>query len=448
MLSVEANERLTRVGPGTPMGNMMRRYWMPVRPTAELLSKNVIKVRLLGEDLVLFRTKKGEMGLIGDRCAHRFAGLEYGIPDDDGIRCPYHGWLYGLDGQCLDTPLEPAESTFKERIKLTGYPVKELGGLVWTYMGPDPMPVLPEWPPLVWPNSVRQIGFTTLPCNWLQCQENTGDPTHSVYLHGHLFKYTLEREGLHEERAYDTETHRAYASMRQEAGIESVWAYPNNYGFEKGVRYSKALGAKADYSRRHSTVVFPFITGGDITNGMFNQTQFRVPIDDTHTYHIWYECIAAPPGVEAPPQPIIPYYEYPVFDRNGDPILDYVLAQDMVAWWSQGPITERNKEKLGRTDIPVILLRRQLEQQLRIMEDGGTPMNLAYTEEDMRKMVSQTLFRTDEEVINKMGEGVNGSYREQYQKGYWRDDPGRYGPASEMAQQVQARAEEAYKPTA
>ena len=108
MLSVEANERLTQVGPGTPMGALMRRYWLPIRPLAQLLDEDVMKVRILGEDLVLFRSLKGELGLIGANCAHRRTGLEFGIPDERGLRCCYHGWLYDPSGQCIEQPLEAA----------------------------------------------------------------------------------------------------------------------------------------------------------------------------------------------------------------------------------------------------------------------------------------------------------------------------------------------------
>ena len=182
MLTAEANERLTRVGAGTPMGELMRRYWIPIRAYAQLLEEDVLPVRVLGEDLVLFRTLKGEMGLVGDRCPHRLSKLEYGFPDDCGIRCCYHGWMFSPSGQCIDMPMEAADNTFKDRIKITGYPVKELGGLVWAYMGPEPPPLLPPWDLLVMPNAIRQIGIAELPCNWLQCHENTGDPTHSAYL--------------------------------------------------------------------------------------------------------------------------------------------------------------------------------------------------------------------------------------------------------------------------
>src|SRR5262249_28012471 len=145
MASAEVNERLTRVGPGTPCGELMRRYWIPIAPAIQLDEKPVRKVRILGEDLVLFRSERGELGLIGHRCLNRAVDVQYGMPDRDGLRCPYHGWMYGTDGRCLDQPLEDPASPLKDRLKLPAYPVEELGGLVFAYLGPQPAPLLPPW---------------------------------------------------------------------------------------------------------------------------------------------------------------------------------------------------------------------------------------------------------------------------------------------------------------
>lgn len=430
MLSVEANDRLARVGPGTPMGLLMRRYWMPIRPLAQLVDEDVIKVRILGEDLVLFRTKKGEIGLIGDRCPHRQTGMEFGIPDDDGLRCCYHGWMYDTAGQCIDTPLEAPESTFKERIRTTAYPARELGGLVWAYLGPSPAPLLPPWDVLVMPNAIRQIGVVELNANWLQCQENTGDPTHSVYLHGHLFKYQLEKRGLLDERASDGQMHTLFSRMKAGIGIESVYASPSQYGFEKGIKYSKELGAAREETRRHSTVVFPFFTQTGGAGEVRQEMQMRVPIDDTHTYHINYGCFIAPDSVIAPEQEQIPWYEVPLYDENGKVLLDFVLAQDMVAWWSQGELTDRSKEKLGRTDTPIILMRRQFEQQMRIVEDGGDPMNVFRDPATMPDVIHGGPW--DESLKRDPAFSPAGGFRSAYHRGYGVDDADRYGPA--MAQ--------------
>ena len=142
MLTAEENELLVRVGPGTPGGELLRRYWHPVAATVQLDEDPVRPVRILGEDLVLFRDRLGRMGLIAQRCPHRAMDLRFGVPEEEGLRCPYHGWLFDTSGVCLQMPLEPPDSTFRERVATKAYPVKELGGLVWAYLGPDPAPAV------------------------------------------------------------------------------------------------------------------------------------------------------------------------------------------------------------------------------------------------------------------------------------------------------------------
>jgi 5,5'-dehydrodivanillate O-demethylase oxygenase subunit len=139
-------------------------------------------VRILGEDLVLFRSSVGKLGLIEPSCPHRKANLSYGIPEPEGIRCPYHGWLFDEAGNCVDQPSEPAGSRFKDKVKMKAYKVEELGGLVFAYMGPEPAPLLPHWDILIWEGK-RNAWSCVLPCSWLQCQENSLDPLHFQWLH-------------------------------------------------------------------------------------------------------------------------------------------------------------------------------------------------------------------------------------------------------------------------
>src|SRR5438309_3303455 len=146
MLTKEDNELVTRIGPGTPGGDLMRRYWQPAALAEELpIDGAPIPVRLMGEDLVLFRDQSGQPGLLGIHCSHRGADLSYGRIEDGGLRCLYHGWLYGVTGQCLEQPGEPAGSTFHERVRHTAYPCVEAGGLILTYMGPGAPPLLPAY---------------------------------------------------------------------------------------------------------------------------------------------------------------------------------------------------------------------------------------------------------------------------------------------------------------
>ena len=178
------------------MGDLLRRYWHPIAPAGELLQKPVKPVRLLGEDLTLFRDKQGRLGLVGERCAHRLVRLEFGYPVDEGLRCPYHGWTYDPTGQCVAQPAEPPESTFKDKVRITAYPVQELAGLVFAYLGPEPAPLLPRWEPLVMDGLDRELYFMTVPCNWLQGMENSPDWTHVEWLHGHFAQYVLESRGV------------------------------------------------------------------------------------------------------------------------------------------------------------------------------------------------------------------------------------------------------------
>ena len=443
MLSPGMNDRIARVAPGTPCGELMRRYWIPFFPAAKLDEDPVQKVRLLGEDLTLYRDKQGRLGLIGERCLHRAVDMQWGIPDDDGLRCPYHGWMYDQTGQCIDTPLEAADSTFKQRLKLTGYPVQELGGLIFAYMGPQPAPLLPPWDLFVWPNTIRQIGISVLNCNWLQCQENTGDPTHTIYLHGYLYKYTLEKMG-----AWDRIAELGDRFMRDDRGIKGLYVNPTQYGMEKGVIFSKELGADRDYVSRHSTVIFPFYTHTSEAGSPNSQFQIRVPIDDTHTYHIDYSCYSAPQGVEAPKQESVPYYEVPIWDENGKPILDTVLNGDMIGWWSQGPLVDRSKEKLGRTDTPIIFMRRQIDQQIKIVEGGGDPMNVWRDPATMPAALHGSGRVPEGWMSPDWAKGLvgQGDLGANFHKGtYLTQQTDRYGPASALVADLHRQIEEAQR---
>src|SRR5437763_937019 len=165
MLTQEEHERLGQVGPGTPMGDLLRRYWHPIAAAADLDADPVRPVRLLGETLILYRDAAGTIGLVAERCAHRGISLAYGIPQENGLRCAYHGWTYNAQGQVVDMPFEPACLP----LKITAYPVEALGGVVWAYMGPQPAPLLPRWDVLVREDFNKEIRICELPCNWLQC---------------------------------------------------------------------------------------------------------------------------------------------------------------------------------------------------------------------------------------------------------------------------------------
>jgi 5,5'-dehydrodivanillate O-demethylase len=377
MLSKEENEMLTRVEPGTPCGELMRCYWHPVATTAQLADNPVRKVRILGEDLVLFRDRSGNLGLIEPRCPHRAMHMAFGIPEEVGLRCPYHGWLFDGTGRCLEQPLAPPDSTFKDRVRIAAYQVQEMGGLVWAYLGPEPTPLLPRLDLCEREHELRQIVGHMLPCNWLQVMENRGDQPHGIYLHGRLFQYALERQG----RLTDDPSARYNATMHQQADRIQRGAYPivqivpNKYGFTKGMRDSDA---PEDVWQLGGPVFFPYLVypNGGNSGSIRHDYQIGVPIDDTTTWHISYRSYTFPPEVTVPRQECIPYVEVPIQDENGAYILDYVLGQDMVAWYEQGEITDRTKEHLYEGDKVVIAYRQMLKEQIEIVQRGGEPMNV------------------------------------------------------------------------
>ncbi len=366
METKEMNEKLMRVGPGTPMGKMLRFYWWPVAATADLLDNPVRPVTILGEHLTLFRDRQGRLGLVGQRCAHRRFDLQYGIPENGGLRCPYHGWTYDTTGQCIEQPAEPEDSTFKDRVQIPSYPVQELGGLVFAYLGPQPAPLLPHWDLFMKTNSIRSIAEGVVPANWLQCMENSADPVHTEYLHGRLAKYVEERKGNSNTRNNFTH-HTKVAFEKHPMGLvkrrltegrpadDLDWTHGHLLLFPDKVRLEGG-----GYERTHNTT---------------ETFQIRVPIDDEHTWHLCYDVFTIP-GVELPQQDVIPVYHLNIKDQSGQPILDYTLGQDLVGWWSQGTMVDRSLEKLGQSDKGVILFRRMLKEQMDIVEQGGDPMNV------------------------------------------------------------------------
>jgi 5,5'-dehydrodivanillate O-demethylase len=357
MLTKEANERLTRVGMGTPMGALLRRYWHPVATLPELLAEPVLAVTVLGENLALYRTEAGALGLVAQRCPHRGASLAYGIPEADGLRCAYHGWKFDGRGTCLEQPAEPGDSTFKERVRVPAYPVQEMGGLIWAYLGPTPAPLLPRFDLFVRDDLEREIGITRLPCNWLQIMENSLDPVHLEYLHSVYMNYVLKRQS--KPPASQTKHHDRIAFDLFEYGIvkRRLWVGDSEDSDEWQVGHP---------------ILFPNILS--VGDGGRSQFQIRVPIDDTHTYHVWYR--TKPRAEKTPLQDpaSIPVLDYAYKHEDGRLVVDTVSGQDMMVWVTQGPISDRTTERLGTTDKGVIMYRALLEEQMLKVERGEEPM--------------------------------------------------------------------------
>jgi len=395
MLTAEENERLTRVGPGTPMGELMRRYWHPVAASSELDQNPVKPIRILGESLVLYRDRKGGLGLIDDTCPHRRISLLYGIPEEEGLRCPYHGWMFNATGQCLEMPAESPESTFPSRVKVTAYPVEELGGLVFAYLGAQPVPLLPRWDLFAWDNVVRDIGWTVIPCNWMQAMENSLDPTHTEWLHGKYFDYEWARLGKAGLPMPGRGKDRSYSAAGGNRTHEKIGFDT----FEHGIIKRRVLdGFTEDHPnwRVGHPIVFPTMLR------VGTNFQIRVPMDDTHTWHLMYGVYPPPPGEVDYKQDKIPFYEIPTKGENGRFVTDFVLGQDMMAWATQGGIADRRQEMLGESDKGIILYRRMLRDQMGIVEDGGEPMNV-FRDPERNQIIPLFQERTMEESARAGG---------------------------------------------
>jgi 5,5'-dehydrodivanillate O-demethylase len=317
----------------------------------------------MGEELVLYRDRSGILGLVDKYCTHRRASLAYGVVEEHGIRCQYHGWKFDETGRCIEQPFEDTthpEDRFRDKCGIRAYQVQELGGLIFAYMGPSPAPLLPRWAPLVWDNAVRDIAITELPANWLQCQENSLDPVHLEWLHGYSGSYF--RKILAGEDVSFGDYESRHAKIRFE---------PFEHGIIKQRLYKGQTEDADDWAVGHP-VLFPNILL--VGNPLSNTLQFRVPVDDTHTMHFSLYTWRTPPGIDAPKQETIPSRMVELTNDQGQfQHLDILFNQDYMCWATQGDIAKRELEKLGESDKGIILFRKQLLQQLQLMEDGGSP---------------------------------------------------------------------------
>ena len=358
MLTREENELLIRVGRGTPCGELLRRYWHPVAAAGELTQEKPIKaVKILGEELVVYRDKRGQHGLVGEHCPHRLASLTYGRVDDEGIRCPYHGWKFDSTGKCLEQPAEPVNSTFKDRIKQVAYPVEALGGLIFAYLGPEPKPLLPRWDVLVWENGKRWIvKESIIDCNWLQPMENSVDPAHLFWLHGdtaHLAPRVKKYAEQHEFIRFEFGIKKRRTSLPVATG-EAPLVDEHPLLFPTTLRH-----------------VAPYENG----NAHRHNLQIRVPVDDSHTQVFRVNFV--PSDLEkSPPEMQVPFRfsQLKTGPRQYD--MRMVSAQDSMAWETQGAIADRTEERLGVGDEGIILLRKLLKEQIEVVQHGLDPIGV------------------------------------------------------------------------
>ena len=390
MLTQSENETLTRVGPGTPAGELLRRYWFVAGAAIELSEERPIKpVRILGEELVLFRMPPGpgesepRYGLMADRCPHRRASLAVGLCESDGIRCIYHGWKFDASGACTEQPAEDAGSTFKDRIRQRAYPVQKLGGLLFTYMGPAPAPLLPRWDVLVREDGRRWgVVESVVDCNWLQAMENSVDPSHLYWLHGSLGTRGLPRgtdrfaalglpEKYHETHEF---TRVEYGIMKRRITQEGD-APPLDEQHPLVFPTSLRLIVSLPSVKAQGYVAAAAITPEEAKLGWAHSMQFRTPIDDTHIMH--YMVNFLPSAVVRSPAELDPPFEIAPFkDAEGTFNTEFVTAQDALAWEAQGPIMDRTEEHLAASDRGVVMLRKLVREQIELVANGGDPLGV------------------------------------------------------------------------
>lgn len=349
MLSEEKNKILTQVGPGTPMGDLLRRYWMPIAGVTEFDTRTTKPLRIMGEDLVLYKDLSDIFGLVDRNCPHRRADLSYGMVEKCGLRCNYHGWAFNETGQCVEQPFEDTcfpGTNAKDRVSIKSYPVQQKGGMLWAYMGPQPAPQLPDWEAFSWDNGFSQIVVSEVPCNWFQCQENSIDPVHFEWMH--------ENWG---QRLRTGKTDLGPRHLKLDFDE-----------FEYGFTYRR-VKEDSDETDEAWTIgrvcLWP--------NGFFlgEHFEWRVPIDDENTLSITWKYTRVPKESEPFAQESIPTWQGPLTDANGKWIDTHVMNQDFLAWVGQGRIADRTQEHLGASDRGIVAVRRRFFEELEHIALGG-----------------------------------------------------------------------------
>lgn len=382
MLSQADNELLTRVGAGTPMGDYMRRFWIPA-----LLSKDLAepdgdpkRIRLLGEDLLAFRDTEGRVGLIDELCPHRHASLFFGRNEECGIRCAYHGWKFDVNGNCLEQPSEPPGSGFKDKVKLKSYPTQERGGLIWAFMGPKEH--MGDLPDLDWMHVPDDHRFQTnwhQPCNYAQPIEGEIDPAHVSFLHSRIDKTANDKAAL-------------TGSFFKQDTSPKFKLLQTDFGMTLGSRRTVDEG----FYWRMNHFMLPFFTIIAPVPGQHMTNRIWVPIDDTHTtifcttYRIDRPCSEEEldrwrNGVSDHAK-VIPGTWTPEANKSNDYLIDRhrqrteifsgipgIRAEDAAMSESAGAIADRTTEHLGVSDTAIIRMRRLLLDGAKALQKGEEP---------------------------------------------------------------------------
>ncbi len=386
MVTSEEDEKLTRVGPGTPMGELMRRYWIPAAMSSEIEADGApLRLMLLGEQLVAFRDSQGRVGILDHACPHRCASLFYGRNEEGGLRCIYHGWKFDVEGRCLDMANVPPHQDFKAKIRATAYKTAERNGIVWTYMGPGEPPALPAIEATLLPAQSVTFNWMQRECNWLQVLEGDLDTSHVDFLHG----------GARTEKVFAPDDPRRFGAINRSPEYEIGET-------EWGTMYGAFRPADPGETYwRIAHFLFPFWT---ITpSGPFGRHIYArawVPMDDTHTMSMRLLANAgrvdpggaAALGIVTGLEDLLPntsdwYGRWrPRTGATNDYLIDRqrqrtnsfsgipgIAAEDQAVTESMGSVANRTKEHLAPSDRMIAVTRRRLMEAAEAVARGETP---------------------------------------------------------------------------
>jgi phthalate 4,5-dioxygenase oxygenase subunit len=399
MLSLGENDKLTRVAAGTPAGDFVRRYWMPFLQSSDLPASEgePVRITLMGETLLAFRNTSGKVGLIQRNCPHRWADLFFGRNEEDGLRCSYHGWKFDVNGSCVDMPTETEESNFKSKVQIVSYPVEEVAGVLWTYMGPKELqPPLPNFEWLRMPETHRYVSWNHQETNYAQAVEGGIDSAHSNFLHSTLDAYHRSDAWLEQGKRSGV-LRDIYHARDQHP---KFFAEDTDYGVMIGAR--RETGEEQHYWR-FNLFIMPFYA---MPPSGAKQKFFHawVPIDDyncqrwTFTWNLDRPITAQErsmwnngSGLHAALLPGPNHYpvlnvrnDYQV-NRDEQKNLTFTgIAgtgeQDFSVQEGMGPITPRQNEHLGTTDVGIIKMRRRLLAEMTALQDGEEPYSASHSE--------------------------------------------------------------------
>ncbi len=391
MISQQQNDLMTRVGPGTAAGTLLRRYWQPVALAEELDGPRPLKaLKLMGQELVLFRGENGQLGLLDRDCPHRGADLAFGRLEHGGLRCPFHGWLFDVKGTCLETPAEPVGSKLCTRIRQSAYPVVEKSGVVFAYLGEGEPPAFPEFDCFVAPES-HTFAFKGLwECNWLQALEVGIDPAHASFLHRFFDDEDTAESYGKQFRGASADSELAITKVLREYDRPDIHVEPAPYGMR--LTTLRKLSEEQTHVRV-TNLVFPQAFVIPMSSEM-TISQWHVPVDDTHCY--WYAIFTSftgPVDKRQMREQRLATIELPHYTSRRNKGNDYgysveeqlgatytgmgtdINVHDQWACESQGPIQDRTREHLGTTDKAIIAYRRLLVDAIERTQAGeAAPM--------------------------------------------------------------------------